>query len=104
MKKIEKLIPIAIWLLIIYLILSGLNMATYKYRYDDYRSIQANAGAILVFAGVFLIGVIYYLHNTRYNIQISGEGKIYKIDRKTGQIWFIDGAKEELLVKPNKEG
>lgn len=42
-------------------------------------------------------GFYLYLQNTRYDIRSVGQGRAYKIDRKTGQIWMILGRREVLV-------
>lgn len=45
-----------------------------------------------------LICFILYNQNNRYYMQIAANGLVYKIDKKTGQMWQISGVKERLIV------
>ena len=43
-----------------------------------------------------------YLTNTGFELHTTKEGVAYKIDRKTGQTWFISGNQEALVEKRQK--
>ena len=45
-----------------------------------------------------LIGLYLYLQNSRFYIQSTAKGFAYKIDRKTGKTWVIDGGMEYPVV------
>jgi hypothetical protein len=58
-------------------------------------------GSVLIIAIAGLIGFYIHSQNTRYYIQSSGSGLVYKIDRKTGRTWVIKG-KREFSVKSSE--
>jgi hypothetical protein len=58
-------------------------------------------GIILIVAITAIVGFYIYSENTRYYMQPTGEGIVYKIDRKTGKTWIILGPEERLIESPN---
>jgi hypothetical protein len=42
----------------------------------------------LIFCATVLFSVWYYVENTRYEI-VSAEGRAYKMDKKTGELWIV---------------
>jgi len=59
--------------------------------------------SVSILAVAFLLSIYIYTKNTRFHIVPTGVGVTsFKIDRITGQTWFIIGNEEELVVQIKK--
>ena len=54
---------------------------------------------IIVMAGL-VIGFYLYTENTRYSLLAPTEAVIYKIDRKTGQVWQMSYDQKRPMAVP----
>ena len=57
----------------------------------------------LVLAATFLLCFHLYLQKTRYYIEATAKGTAYKIDRKTGKMWFVVRNKQFRVIEKKAE-
>jgi len=62
--------------------------------------------ALIFICSVLSAGIYYYVDSNKYSIVSTGSGFAYKLDKKTGQVWFItpkDIREVSLASKPRQE-
>lgn len=61
-----------------------------------------HVGFVLLLAVLYL-GLRAYLDHTRFTIVATQPGVAYKLDRKTGHVWFLRGDSPERPIKSAAE-
>lgn len=53
---------------------------------------------VVIIAAVSAIVIIYRSLNERYYVTSTGKGEVYRIDRRTGKTWLIEGSTMEEVT------